>query len=71
MVESLPYAYSPYGNGIENLIADPYFSLAAASAGSGKVEDAESVYRLMIENFPGTRFQKTAQARLSEISKKK
>jgi len=51
--------------------AGPYFSLAAAYARSGKTEDAKRVYRQIIEKFPGTRFQKTAEARLSELSKKK
>lgn len=51
--------------------AGPYFSLAAAYDRSGKTEDAKSVYRQIIEKFPGTRYQKTAQARLSKLSKKK
>ena len=51
--------------------AGPYFSLAAAYTRSGKMEDARSVYQEVIEKFPGTRYQKTAEARLSELSKKK
>lgn len=51
--------------------AGPHFSLAAAYARSGNVEDAKRVYRQIIEKFPGTRYQKTAEARLSELSEKK
>jgi CubicO group peptidase (beta-lactamase class C family) len=51
--------------------AGPHFSLAAAYSRSGKIEDAERVYRQIIEKFPGTRYQKTAEARLSELSEKK
>lgn len=51
--------------------AGPYFSLAAAFAQSGNVEDAKRVYRQIIEKFPGTRYQKVAEARLFELSEKK